>query len=507
MRALRAAAHAAAAACTSCFSPRPHARCDAAPAAARAAEPCDPAAATATATDEAAAAADEDGALSDDGTVYDDDTASESDWHEFMRLGLFEEEEAPAEMTPLGTLAVLPPELLLSILALLPLDARLRCGALSRAWAALVAEPALYARLRFDGCPSLPARAPRAHALDANALARLCARAGHALRSLDAPNAHACGALTAAGVLAAVQHAPGRASLEELAMMRHGTTLSPSLPRRAHCLHLEGLLALRAACPALCSGWLMVRCEHAAQALPVMQALPPLPRIYIALDASGIGLTGAEGVRALQLGAAPPACRLHELWLSRNALGADGAITLAAALPSLRRLRSLHLGRCAIGDEGAVALAAALARPECMLDLLDLSDNGLGDVGITALALTLPAQALLSVLLLASNLSVTVVGVEALAAALPRCARLAHLTLCVPAGCALDTPALRALADAAASGRVRTALVWHFRLCVTRSQPGDATMLMFLLRDTTAFAKARTHARTMAGLVCMHSLL
>ena len=86
-------------------------------------------------------------------------------------------------------------EALSLILPLLPLDARARAACVCRAWRTATSNPLLWEELRFAHCA--------AHVRDAT-LARLCARAGTALRTLDL-DADACTHITAAGVLAALR--------------------------------------------------------------------------------------------------------------------------------------------------------------------------------------------------------------------------------------------------------------------------------------------------------------
>jgi hypothetical protein len=97
----------------------------------------------------------------------------------------------------------LPNALVLHILALLPLDARLRCASVSQRFAALVADAAQWRALSFKGVP----RARRA-AVDDAALAALVARAGRALRRLDLSVLPRDAAVSPAGVLAALRSAP-----------------------------------------------------------------------------------------------------------------------------------------------------------------------------------------------------------------------------------------------------------------------------------------------------------
>jgi hypothetical protein len=88
-------------------------------------------------------------------------------------------EEAAAEVLPeRDPFVVLPPPLACKILALLPLDTRLRCAEVSPRWRAAVAERSLWTRLDFRGVA-------RENAHDA-LLRCAAARAGRSLQALDA---------------------------------------------------------------------------------------------------------------------------------------------------------------------------------------------------------------------------------------------------------------------------------------------------------------------------------
>jgi len=84
---------------------------------------------------------------------------------------------------------------LVQVLRLLPQDVRARAACVCRVWRDAAADPALFATLCFFGCTAT---------LSDEALARLCARAGAALREvrLDAPS---CKRVTADGAIQALR--------------------------------------------------------------------------------------------------------------------------------------------------------------------------------------------------------------------------------------------------------------------------------------------------------------
>jgi len=102
------------------------------------------------------------------------------------------------------------------------------------------------------------------------------------------------------------------------------------------------------------------------------------------LDLGG-NLVTAGGAAALAAALADPSgCALRSLNLAANyRLGPEGALSLAAALPS-SGLAELHLAGCAVGAGPVGRIAAAVARSS--LRLLDLSHNQIGDRGAWDLA-------------------------------------------------------------------------------------------------------------------------
>jgi hypothetical protein len=315
---------------------------------------------------------------------------------------------------PLGAaFSVLPQEVLLALLSTLPLDALLRCGALNTAWAALLlSSPALFARLILPRLSLAPRRTP----VNDDNLARLCARAGGALRALIVGFEVERLQLTAGGVLAALTQAtaPGSdnpaAGVEEITFDASSGFVFANDPQRT--FSLAQLEALRAACPALARGSVAVRCESGADGA---QALSLLAGVHKCIDVSGVQLD-APALQALTAVAVSPIVMLRALNLGGCGIGAAGAGTLAAALNALPWLRVLLMSQNNIGDDGVAALAAVLAENTTVL-LLDLRNNGITATGAVALAAALRRNASLLRCDLTNN-RLASAGIVALAAAM-----------------------------------------------------------------------------------------
>ncbi|OSP43019.1 gala protein, partial [Streptomyces sp. 13-12-16] len=98
------------------------------------------------------------------------------------------------------------------------------------------------------------------------------------------------------------------------------------------------------------------------------------------------GLGAAGAARLMPVAAASPHAR-HVL-LGTNAIGDEGASTVARALADGHGLHTLYLGCNRIGPEGAAALADALSADDTVRALW-LKRNPVGDDGAVALAATL----------------------------------------------------------------------------------------------------------------------
>ncbi|MEU0436203.1 gala protein [Streptomyces sp. NPDC006290] len=128
----------------------------------------------------------------------------------------------------------------------------------------------------------------------------------------------------------------------------------------------------------------------------------------IDLCKQGLGAVGAE--RLMPVAAASPYAA-HVL-LGTNAIGNDGARTVADALVDGHGLRTLYLGCNRIGPEGATALADALTT-DGTVRALWLKRNPVGDDGARALAAMLRSNTTLRTLDLV-NTGLTTDGLRAL---------------------------------------------------------------------------------------------
>jgi Ran GTPase-activating protein (RanGAP) involved in mRNA processing and transport len=132
-------------------------------------------------------------------------------------------------------------------------------------------------------------------------------------------------------------------------------------------------------------------CASLAEAL-MQQAGKPAGLEALLLDRNVIGADGAES-----LACALPVSWLTTLGLSGNDIGV-GAVAIASALPN-SRLRQLDLSASSLGDAEATALGNALRHSR--LEVLDLSGNEISALGVEALCA--PGAAPLRTLRLACN--------------------------------------------------------------------------------------------------------
>jgi hypothetical protein len=309
-------------------------------------------------------------------------------------------DEAPAAAAPAAAEAcvdafdALPPEALLHILSLLPLDARLRCSVLSRRWAALARTPSLYAHLAFT-TPPLQGRGitPSCRGVHDLGLARLCERAGGALRSLDVSCRRGAGWLTCDGLLRALRGAGG-AALEELRTVSAdgweegdaspcNTVFDAPVANWQLRLSVREATKLRASCPALRRGALALHAEAPHDVVAALTAFPPAVRTRV--DLFELRLQPAGAVALAEALRSEAAAGVRHLDVSYCGLGDDCAAALAGALAGNATLRVLTLLSNAIGDAGGAALGAALARNGALREL-NLDSNALGAPGARALA-------------------------------------------------------------------------------------------------------------------------
>ncbi|WP_324785155.1 gala protein [Streptomyces sp. H51] len=116
----------------------------------------------------------------------------------------------------------------------------------------------------------------------------------------------------------------------------------------------------------------------AARLMPVAASSPHAAHVLLGTNA--IGNEGASTVA----GALVDGHRLHTLYLGCNRIGPEGVTALAAALADDDTVRALWLKRNPVGDDGASALAAMLRR-NTALRTLDLVNSGLTAEGLRVL--------------------------------------------------------------------------------------------------------------------------
>ncbi|MFI6007866.1 gala protein [Streptomyces sp. NPDC051243] len=112
--------------------------------------------------------------------------------------------------------------------------------------------------------------------------------------------------------------------------------------------------------------------------MPVAAASPHATHVLL-----GTNAIGDEGARTVA-DALVDGHGLHTLYLGCNRIGPEGATALADALTTDGTVRALWLKRNPVGDEGARALAATL-RSNTTLRTLDLVNTGLTTDGLQAL--------------------------------------------------------------------------------------------------------------------------
>jgi Ran GTPase-activating protein (RanGAP) involved in mRNA processing and transport len=373
-------------------------------------------------------------------------------------------EESPAPAAAVASLDSLPDAVLAHVLLALPLDARLRCAAVSRRFAALLRDASLmWRKLSFEGA-SPETKAMTEHAC-ADALARarvrppflagvarpvsgatlgaLCARAGAALRVLDI-TARSCDTLTAQCVLRALQHADAAAgALEELHAVRESDCefsqrdedsegdddgeVAIGFPRVRfeRCVFsVAEAHELLDACGALRRGALHIDAPEGDDAAAALRALPPDVRVMLRLH----NLRQAPALpAALAAGGGATLAGLH---VQRAFDGVwDAAAGVAPALAALPALRSLRLFGGAQGGDVAAALVSLLLPGGPPLRELAVVNSEVTPAGAVALTAALAANTSLRRLLLEGCLCGVDAG-AALATALARPdATLTHLQL------------------------------------------------------------------------------
>jgi hypothetical protein len=242
---------------------------------------------------------------------------------------------AQAVDTPVCYFARLPNALLLLILALLPVDTRLRCAEVCRGWRAVVTERSLWLRL------ALPPVAGRV----TDALLRAAAaRAGGALLSLAVVD---CPDITPVALLAVAT--ANAATLQE-------ARLCLGKDDELQCEHLEALLR---GAPLLRTLQADVTCIS-EQTRRLMRNEPPFAALRMRrLKVSGhVGGEAATLALAADLTAHATAhASLEQLYLLGALLHAPAALDAIVEAALACRLRRLELGACRLSPASAPALA------------------------------------------------------------------------------------------------------------------------------------------------------
>ena len=323
-------------------------------------------------------------------------------------------------LAALPTFAALPPAQTLRIFLMLPVDSRLRCLEVSRAWRdALSGERALWTHLDLSAASGVArfsvallraaaARAngglvslnvPRARGLHDDALVAVCAANGRTLRELrlDDPR------LSCGQIGALLRAAPSLQLLEPQGFFKNATEACQVLRREAHFAPVrlrevalavaldddEQLFEFTAACGAHAS----LRCIELCGVLSGSRAaLEAVVDAALAAQVAELRLRGSWPIRpernsGVNAASAPALARLlsNNTWLShlevRNTLhvplaDAPAAQALGAALRANRTLRCLELGPIGLFRDATVAeavLGALVDHPS--LVQLSLSDE------------------------------------------------------------------------------------------------------------------------------------
>ena len=274
-------------------------------------------------------------------------------------------------------------EALSLLLPLLPLDVRARAACVCRAWRTATSNPLLWEELSFKRCA--------ARVCDAT-LARLCARAGAALRTLDL-EADACKLVCTAGLLAALRDG-GCTGL-----LRLSTLLTNNGRCLSQVLDAADVQELVAACPMLqytaCTVWCSLSDAAAVDAAAAATALSGPVTLECWGDSARADLTQLADYLRIST-------TVTSLKVVSDSIGDAGAAQLAQCLRVNPTLTSLVLGQANIGDAGTAQLAECL-RVNTTLTNLELYRNGVGAEGATRLAECLRVNATLTSLNLFNN--------------------------------------------------------------------------------------------------------
>ena len=316
------------------------------------------------------------------------------------------------------SLVALPEELLLCVLAHLPLDALCRCATVSRRWRGLMYTPQRYSTLSFEDCDAK---------VDAAGLTCLCARAGGSLRTLRVVGP-ACESLKGEDVLTSLFNSGGFASLTNL-----------ESHNQHHLLSGDSLLLLNRF-PLLMNGFVSLEVRSLEQAVTAIhpQVLPGIFRdILVTYSAFPHDGNCESAAKLLQTALLSSTCVKGLSLMGDAALGfvKDAGHALVRVLQTNTTLTHLELWSDEIGPEVSHAIADALMT-NATLRSLKISADGygieIGDEAARAFASALRCNSTLQTLILSgynSGTQITEIGACLLAEALKVNATLTKLEM------------------------------------------------------------------------------
>jgi hypothetical protein len=329
---------------------------------------------------------------------------------------------------PRVTFASLPPALVLHIFSLLPVDTRLRCAEVCRAWRAAADEPALWTALDLSSDAGLAQTAT-------NALLRAAvARARGTLRSLSV--SELVGGDEHVIYLRPETHLNFPALLE--AITANGGALRTLRVSGCTGLGVDEAAALLQAAPALSTLRAHVACYDPEEVTRVLRGVPPFERLVVErLDAFPMGVAVDVDVIAFAADIAAANAALTALSISHVWLLEPAALRAVVDAAIARRLTSLSLCENALTSESVPELARLLADGALTeLTLLDMEAPAhlpfpLDAPSATALGAALRANTTLTRLTLRHGRVMNAPDAAApLFAALAGHPRLTHLDVC-----------------------------------------------------------------------------
>jgi hypothetical protein len=246
---------------------------------------------------------------------------------------------AAAEKTAALRLAALPHALLLEVLSRVPVDSRLRCREVLRAWRTALNERSLWLRLDLS-----PASGVARTAATEGLLRAAAERAGGQLETLDVSG---CDKITSDALLEVVR--ANRVTLRELHM--RGDALARSV---------AVLATLLRAAPHLHACHAVAYTFKRAEARAMLRNEPPFGALRLErLSVRGEEFAAEDAILALAADLA--ACTfIRELLVSGAPLDTATALDALVDAALARRLRTLRLLNCDVTDHAAPALARLL---------------------------------------------------------------------------------------------------------------------------------------------------